>query len=945
MGPVKIKAVVLASGEDVVVANDMQELIVTLGTGGPGPVLLAENEKGDGSPESTAAIDGSSAGPGITGGSISKPLFSGGGSSSSSGSKGSSLFSGNTSAKTSGPSGGNVDFQIQNFETDPDEVPAGSEFNLNIDLINNGPGAANNAQLDITVPEGVEFVSGPGVCVHDGNPSTAPSLVNCSFGNIANGGTQSLAIVFKAVIPGRVVRSFSGVIDSASEETNLPNNSQSVNFTIANGDDLLLAIDGLPNPATAGGNVTYGLTVTNQGLNFAEGASVVFNLPPGITYVNAGSGGNGWSCSAVGQVVTCSSGANIAATNGTVSFSIVGSIGVGSGTYTASATVYSTITPDVDGVNDTATFDLTVLPGTDLSVAKAVSQNPMYGGSAPFFTITVTNNGPITAQNLVLTDTLPANFAFVPAGSGTNGWTCSNVGQLVTCTRPNLAIGASDVIINVLAPANNLIAEAGLNVINSATISSDTSDAVAGNDTGSVSFTLQRDGADLRVYMGRSPNPVAQGSAIANAIRVRNQGPRVATGIIRVTYLLAAGETYQSVSGSGWGLTAGPTAGGLVTFEHAGPLALNAYTPYLNVVTTATGAGSLNSRACTSNGIDAGSDTGLEPVEGDPVDSNNCVSAGVNSTSLIANLAVTKTVSTATLADNVNSYSYTLTVTNNGPDAADDVRLSDTLDAYISAYDDRAATGVTYLPSQGSCSGAQNVSCLFGTIANGASATVTITLDRPFRSGSIDNDASAYSWATGDPDHSDNDSNVVNIAIAAQTDLKLRSGVWSPDPVKAGVEATYVITFRNSGPSTANAVTLQSTFGGDFTFISATSSIGTCDPTTAATTVVNCTIGNMNFGNQQTVTVIVRPNHPAAADITNNTSTVSTTTFETNLLNNDGGTDLSVDPDAEIDLDVAQTDVDDPVGYTPGDSAANRIIYRVTVNNFWPFFRHRCQFC
>ena len=158
--------------------------------------------------------------------------------------------------------------------------------------------------------------------------------------------------------------------------------------------------------------------------------------------------------------------------------------------------------------------------------------------------------------------------------------------------------------------------------------------------------------------------------------------------------------------------------------------------------------------------------------------------------------------------------------------------------------------------------------------------------------------------------------------------------------MKAGVEATYVLTLRNNGPSTADAVTLQSTFTGDFTFISVVPSAGTCDPTTAATTVVNCAFGNMAFTNQQTVTVKLRPNHqavpPALWQVTN-TTTIATTTTESDDTNNDGGTPLAVEP-AEIDLDVAQTDLVDPIGYNPGVPADNLITYEVIVNNFGPSY-------
>ena len=381
-----MNAAVISAQPDLVEINNNSELVVTLGAGETKPFLLAKEDSG---PKNTAALgDGDPVAAAATAAAVEAALVGGGGG---------GVFTGTST------SGGDVDFQIQSFETDPDEVPAGSEFTLNTELINNGPGSANTAVLDITVPEGVAFVSGPAVCVHDGSPSTGASHVTCSFGDIANGATQSVPVIFRAVIPGRVVRTFSVAIDSVSNETNNTNNTQSVNFTISNGADLVLTIPipAIPASAVAGGNVTYGLSVTNQGLNIAEGASVTFNLPPGITYVSAGSGGSGWSCSAALQVVTCSSGADIAATNGTVSFSIVGYIGVGTGTYTASGTVFSSVTPDVEGTNDTATHDLDVQPGTDLSVVKTVSSDPVRGDSQPSFTITVTNNGPLEAVNLV----------------------------------------------------------------------------------------------------------------------------------------------------------------------------------------------------------------------------------------------------------------------------------------------------------------------------------------------------------------------------------------------------------------------------------------------------------------------------------------------------------------------------------------------------------------
>ena len=380
--------------------------------------------------------------------------------------------------------------------------------------------------------------------------------------------------------------------------------------------------------------------------------------------------------------------------------------------------------------------------------------------------------------------------------------------------------------------------------------------------------------------------------------------------------------------------------GNLLTFERAGPLAINAYASNLVVTTQATGTGVFNSRACTSSGLDAGTDTGLEPVEGDPVRSNNCVSGNITATADIADLVMSKTAALDPQTINDTTQTYTLTVRNDGPDTAVDVHLSDTISNWVSAYNGRPATTITATTPAGSCTVTNAaVACDLNNILVGAgnAAVVTIDVTRPVKGGAaILNTASAYSNATGDNNRANNIASVTT-QVEFVTDIELRSAVWTPNPVKAGVNATYVLTVRNLGRDVAQNVALESQFGGDFTFISAVPSQGTCAAFgSGAANRLDCSIGTMGYGANQTITVIVRPNHPAAGDITNST-TVSTSTHETNLANNAGGTDLAV-TDAEIDLDVAITDLVDPVAYNPGVPADNLITYRVTVNNFGPSY-------
>ena len=91
---------------------------------------------------------------------------------------------------------------------------------------------------------------------------------------------------------------------------------------------------------------------------------------------------------------------------------------------------------------------------------------------------------------------------------------------------------------------------------------------------------------------------------------------------------------------------------------------------------------------------------------------------------------------------------YTIVVTNDGPDTADLVSLTDQLPAELS-LDSASVDG-------GICAGDPTVVCTIGSLNNGDSATVTIDA-RGLQAGPVDNSPSASS-ATVDPTPSNNSS-------------------------------------------------------------------------------------------------------------------------------------------------------------------------------------------
>jgi len=146
----------------------------------------------------------------------------------------------------------------------------------------------------------------------------------------------------------------------------------------------------------------------------------------------------------------------------------------GTTTYSAGADLVLLMAQIVSATSD---------PAVDLSVTKTHSGNFVSGGTGQY-TITVANSGAAGIEredNTVrVTDTLPAGLTF-NAASGT-GWTCSAVGQVVTCTHAApLNVGASFPPITLTV---NVLEAAAANVTNSVTVSSTPSfDLDTGNNT------------------------------------------------------------------------------------------------------------------------------------------------------------------------------------------------------------------------------------------------------------------------------------------------------------------------------------------------------------------------------------------------------------------------------------------------------------------------------
>jgi uncharacterized repeat protein (TIGR01451 family) len=118
----------------------------------------------------------------------------------------------------------------------------------------------------------------------------------------------------------------------------------------------------------------------------------------------------------------------------------------------------------------------------DLSVTKTASPNPGQVGLSLSYRVTVTNNGPATANNVSLTDTLPSGVTFGSATSTVG--LCSGTGP-VTCAIGSLPVNASAVITIAVTPTTQG------QIVNSATATANETDNDASNNTAMITTEIQ----------------------------------------------------------------------------------------------------------------------------------------------------------------------------------------------------------------------------------------------------------------------------------------------------------------------------------------------------------------------------------------------------------------------------------------------------------------------
>jgi uncharacterized repeat protein (TIGR01451 family) len=157
----------------------------------------------------------------------------------------------------------------------------------------------------------------------------------------------------------------------------------------------------------------------------------------------------------------------------------------------------------------------------DLTVRKEASSGTVLAGNELTYTIWITNSGPLPAQNVRVTDTLPGGMTWI-ASTPSQG-TCTTL----TCDLGILNPGGVATV-NIRVRVNSNTSEGTL--ANQVIVGTDTPDDPA-NNTATVSTAVQTQ-ADLSLTLRDEPDPVVAGTLLTYTLTLTNAGPSDAQGVV-----------------------------------------------------------------------------------------------------------------------------------------------------------------------------------------------------------------------------------------------------------------------------------------------------------------------------------------------------------------------------------------------------------------------------
>ena len=343
----------------------------------------------------------------------------------------------------------------------PDNLGLRKTAEYTVVITNSGDTTATNVTLTDDLPTGLAFVSSTPEA-----SSSAGSTVTWSLGDIPAGESVSVTMMLTASDVGAQV-----------------NTATAVSVEGITGQDTLLTsvIPGsiqlaktAPAETISGDDLTYEITVTNDGAGALTNVSVTDTLPLGFTYVSSSPEA---TVNADGTVVWVFDGLDAEASQTVSLVATTGDPGEAVNTATAGSD---------EGASATAQAT-TLVTQSSLAITKTVDNAGPLLGETSTFTIAVTNSGNAVASNVAVVDNLPEAFTQVAADpalvfgdDGSIQWTIASIApgatETITLTSVSSEAGSftntvsatergvtvsADVALDVLQPAVSLTKTGG----------------------------------------------------------------------------------------------------------------------------------------------------------------------------------------------------------------------------------------------------------------------------------------------------------------------------------------------------------------------------------------------------------------------------------------------------------------------------------------------------
>jgi uncharacterized repeat protein (TIGR01451 family) len=472
---------------------------------------------------------------------------------------------------------------------------------------------------------------------------------------------------------------------------------------------------------------SYAVEVANIGSSTVSGIVVLDDVPSELTVLSAS--GAGWNCSVVGNQVDCRRSTLVPGAVASFQIQVRAPTTPRSITNSARLTAQSTPTPIVSSV----AVEVVAAPPNmvDLRLDKRDSSDPVAVNDTFSYFLDVGNLGEHPASGVTVSDTLPTGVALV-AASGP-GWSCSGTSTVSCALAGTLASGATSTIeLQVRAPA------AAVALSNTASVSSTEVDIDSTNnrDTETTAVTDNvpppDPRADLSISATAVPASALTGQSVELRLALNNRGPDPAT-TTSVNGTLSAAFAVSGAAGSGWSCS---VSGQQVQCTRPA-FAVNTSSEIRVQTTIRPG----------STAVADASFAVSSPVT-DPVTTDNSARVVVAYQPGGADLAIVKTDSVDPVTA-AAQFSYTLTVSNAGPETATGVRVTDALPAALSFV---SASGAGFTCTRSG----QNVSCdLAGSLAVGSTAAVNIVVKAPTTAQTLSNEG-VVTASISDPNPANN---------------------------------------------------------------------------------------------------------------------------------------------------------------------------------------------